>query len=432
MSESKNLPQSSFNSIRSELDSSANFANFTDSPYYEDAVYPKFSDQEYARRYSLLREYMKKNNLDAMVVCGGPNHWSACYGMGWLTNHTREWHGISNYLVVSSDKNQEPTLVYSMGGSHIEATRRAVVSKDVRSSRNGRFYEVVSDRLSEMGLTKSRIGLSMIDPRFFDYMPVNQFNGLKKKLPDTEFVFLPDLFHELWCEKSEEEISVMRKAGEICDQALEAIRANAKPGVKEYELRAEVAYVMHKNDSDFNFIIIGSTPMSDPKQFFGNPRPSGRVIKQGDLILNELAVEYRGLQVQIGSPICVGKPSEKVERFWNEVAKPGYEYLEKALSPGVTLDELSKMGKWYRDHGSQSRPLLLHGLGVSSERPECSLDKIVAEPYERTFKPGMTVMLEPNAITLDGNLGLFVGRSYVITESGHEALTKTPIELLIA
>jgi Xaa-Pro aminopeptidase len=375
---------------------------------------------------------MRKNGLDAVIVCGGPNHWSACYGMGWLTNHTREWHGISNYLVISSDSGQESTLIYSMGGSHIEATRRAVVTTDVRSSRNGKFYDAIGERLTELGVSKRRVGISMIDPRFADYMPVNQFNGLKKKIPEAEFVFLPDLFHELWSQKSEEEIDVMRTAGRICDEALEAIRANAKPGTKEYELRAEVAYVMHKNDADFNFIIIGSTPMTNPKQFFGNPRPSSRAIKQGDLILNELAVEYRGLQVQIGSPICVGNPSEQVSRFWKEVAKPGYEYLEKALAPEVTLDELSEMGKWYREHGSQSRPLLLHGLGVSSERPECSLDKIVAEPYERTFKPGMTVMLEPNAITQDGTLGLFVGRSYAITESGHEALTKTPIELLIA
>jgi hypothetical protein len=42
------------------------------------------------------------------------------------------------------------------------------------------------------------------------------------------------------------------------------------------------------------------------------------------------------------------------------------------------------------------------------------------------------LMLEPDAITPDGMLGLFIGRSYVITESGHEALTKTPIELLVA
>ena len=422
----------SFESAKSSLDSSASFADFPGSPYYQDAIYPKFSEKEYKRRYALLRDYLKKNNLDAVIVGGGPNHWSACYGMGWLTNHTKEWHGLSNYLIVTQNPDDEPTLVYSQGGSHIEATRRAVSIKDVRPSKNGKFYLVLAERLVELKLEAGRIGLSYIDPRFSDYLPVNQFNGLKEKLPRAEFVFLPDIFHELWCIKSNEEIQVMRRAGEICDLALEAIKNNAKPGVKEYELRAEVAYVIHKHDADFNFIIIGSTPMDNPAQFFGNPRPSGRILKEGDLVLNELAVQYMGLQVQIGSPVCVGKPTERVERFWNEIVKPGYEYLEKALKPGLTLDDLSKMGEWYRKHGSQSRPILLHGLGVSSERPDCSVDKVVAEPYERTLKPGMTVMLEPNPITLEGDLGMFVGRSYVITQSGYEALTKAPIELLVS
>jgi Xaa-Pro aminopeptidase len=352
--------------------------------------------------------------------------------MGWLTNHTREWHSISNYLLVSADAKDEPTLFYSMCGTHIEATRRAVTVNDVRPSRNGKFYEGIDERGKELGLEDSRIGITMIDPRYGDYLPVNQFNALKAKLPKVHFEFLPDFFHEFWCVKSPEEIDVMRKAGAICDLALETIRDSAKPGMKEFELRAEVAHAIHKNDADFDFIIIGSTPMSNPALFFGNPRPSNRVLQEGDLILSELAVEYRGLQVQVGTPVCLGHPTERVERFWKEIAKPGYEYLESALKPGTTLDEISKMGRWYRDHGSQSRPLLLHGLGVSSERPECSLDKIIAEPYERTLKPGMTVMLEPDPITTDGMLGLYIGRSYAITESGHEALTKAPVELFVA
>jgi Xaa-Pro dipeptidase len=421
-----------FDLVKNVLDSSENFADFTDSPYYRDVVYPKFSQREYERRFSAVRDYARKQNLDAVIICGGPNHWSACYGMGWLTNHTREWHAISNYLILSVKPSDEPTLIYSMGGSHAEATRRAITISDVRTSKNGKFYAQIAERIKELKLESSRIGITMIDPRFGDYPPVNQINGLKEKLPDAEFVFLPDFFHELWCIKSTEEIEAMKEAGRICDLALRAIQDSARPGVKEYELRAEVAHTILKHDAEFNFIIIGTTPMSNPAQFFGNPRPSNRTLNQGDLILNELAVEYRGLQVQIGSPICVGQPTERVKRFWDDIAKPGFAHMEKFLRPGVTLEEISKAGRWYRERGSQSRPLLLHGLGVSSERPECCLDRIEAQPYESTLKPGMTLMLEPDAITPDGMLGLFIGRSYVITESGHEALTKTPIELLVA
>ena len=49
-------------------------------------------------------------------------------------------------------------------------------------------------------------------------------------------------------------------------------------------------------------------------------------------------------------------------------------------------------------------------------------------PY---VKPGMTVMLEPDPITADGLLGMFVGRTFVITEDGSYSATKSPVELTV-
>ena len=39
--------------------------------------------------------------------------------------------------------------------------------------------------------------------------------------------------------------------------------------------------------------------------------------------------------------------------------------------------------------------------------------------------------LEPTIITPDGVLGIFFGRTYVLTEGGHEQLTKFPHELIV-
>jgi hypothetical protein len=41
------------------------------------------------------------------------------------------------------------------------------------------------------------------------------------------------------------------------------------------------------------------------------------------------------------------------------------------------------------------------------------------------------VTLEPNPITAAGNLGLFLGRTYIITEEAHEKVTKFPLELVV-
>jgi len=58
-------------------------------------------------------------------------------------------------------------------------------------------------------------------------------------------------------------------------------------------------------------------------------------------------------------------------------------------------------------------------------------NKIEAEPYEFKLKPNMTLMLEPNPITPDGNFGIFLGHPYAITQDGNRRLTSYPLELTV-
>src|ERR1700737_1049335 len=118
---------------------------------------------------------------------GAPRHWSFGGGMLWLTGHW-EWHALCCYVVVPLEG--EPTLIYSMGGTHAEAVRRetAAALSDVRGSRSGQYAEVMADRIVELGLDRGRIGLLEIDPRHKDYMPVNQYDTLKSQRPRTRLV----------------------------------------------------------------------------------------------------------------------------------------------------------------------------------------------------------------------------------------------------
>lgn len=407
-----------------------NFSNFVGSPYYGDAVYETFTKDEFDRRQRLVRDFMMQEGFDCLVVGGGPSHWSAGYGMGWLTGHTREWHSVAAYLVFPLEG--RPTLIYSMGGTHIEAVRRSVVIDDVRPSRQGKFGEVGAERIKELHLEEGKIGITDLDSRFHEYMPANHYLALKGNLPKARLEFVPGLFHQLWSVKSDEELRAMEDGARISDAAIEALVEWARPGVKEFELRAIVAKAIHERNADFNFIIIGSTPSSDPRMVFGNPRPSSRTLKRGDLILDEIAVEYKGFQTQIGTPICVGDPHREVARFFDEVVLPGYLEIEKSLKPGNTLEDVRKAAHFFRNRGYQSRPIILHGLGVSSEGPEVNVEKVEAESYELELRPNMTLMLEPNPISPNGNFGIFLGHPYVITKDGYRRLTSYPLKLTVA
>src|SRR6476660_8801045 len=321
-----------------------------------------------------------------------------------------------------------------MGGTHAEAVRRHVAGavQDVRHSRNGRYADIMVERLRELKLERGRIGLMEIDPRHGDYLPVNQYNVLRENLPDAELVFTRGFLHELLSIHSAEELDCVRKAGVLCRNAMDAMVARARPGVKEYELRAAAGAAILEGGGDIDFLIIGSTPMANPALIFGNPRPSGRVLKNGDIINMELAAGYRGYTAQIGSPICIGPPTDMVKRFWAEIALPGFAMMAAEIKPGNPVEAMRTASKFFRDKGVQSRPIHAHGIDLITDGLHVFCDSVQAEPFEQVFKPGMVFMAEPNPISADGQFGIFLGHTFIVTETGNECVDDFPWELAVA
>lgn len=416
--------------LRYRLDEWVPFNNMRDTPYFRDAVYEQFSPAEYARRYAALRAKMRERGLDCVVVPGGPSHWSSGGGMLWLTGHW-EWHGIAAYLVVPLDG--EPTLVYSMGGTHLEATRRetAAALSDVRQSRGGRFAEVIAERIRELGLERGRIGLLEIDPRYGDHLPVNQYEALRQALPEAELIFTRGLMHELLYLHSAEELDCVRAAGRLCQRAMEALVERARPGVTEHQLKAAASYAIMDGGGDVDFVILGSTAMASPALVFGNPRPSNRVLNDGDIVIMEIAATYRGYSAQIGSPICLGEPPAAVRRFFDEAVLPGFERMAAEVGPGKPIEDLRRAGQFFRERGVQSRPIHAHGIDLITASPHVFTDHVDAQPFEQVMQPGMVLVIEPNPITADGLLGMFFGHTFIVTPEGRECVDRFPWELVV-
>jgi len=351
--------------------------------------------------------------------------------MQWLTGHW-EWHALASYVVMPLVG--EPTLVFSMGGTHAEACRRECANAlaDVRHSRSGRYAEVMVERIPELKLERGRIGFVEIDPRHQDYLPVNQYNVLRAGLPEVELIFTRGLLHELLVIHSEEELACVRKAGGLCQRAMEAMLARARPGVPEYELRAAAGAAILDGGGDIDFLIIGATPMDDPAMVFGNPRPSHRKLKKGDIINMELAAGYNGLSAQIGSPITLGPPTEMVRAFWQEITLPGYERIVAEIKPGNATDNMRLASRFFREKGVQSRPTQVHGIDIVTDKPHVFAERTEADEADRILKPGMIIMAEPNPITADGMFGIFLGHTFIVTADGHECVDNFPLQIAVA
>lgn len=420
-----------FQEVRDQLDKREFYGDVRNTGWHNDAIYEKFSESEYQRRYELTRESMAKLGLDCIIVPGGCNAMSMGNGLVWLTGHF-DTRSLVHYVIFPVEG--EPTLLYAMGGSHIEAVRQAVSVKDVRPVMRSQFGEAMADRIKELGLENGKIGLmNAISENFgAEYMPVNHYFGLRDNLPGAKLELVPEFFHALMYLHSEEEFNFIRKAGALCDRALEAMAARARPGVTESQLAASAAKAIQDGGGIPHLLIIAITSMENPNAIFGNPRPSGRALQEGDIILNELGAWYQGCSAQVGNPIVLGEPTPFVKDFYYEITLRGFNRMAEKLQPGLPFEEVQKAGgQFFREKGHQSRPLHLHCIDVATSGPHVSPTGVRHQGFDATIQPGMEIMLEPCPISIDGNFGMFLGRTFLITETGQELVTKYPMELTV-
>jgi Xaa-Pro aminopeptidase len=189
---------------------------------------------------------------------------------------------------------------------------------------------------------------------------------------------------------------------------------------------------MLQGGGDIDFLIIGSTPMASPAMFFGNPRPSERKLCRGDIVIMEIAAGYRGYTAQVGSPICLGPPTDMVRKFWEEITLPGYRKIVAEIKPGNPIDNVRIAAQFFRQNGVQSRPTQIHGIDIVTATPHVFAERTEARDADKVFLPGMVTMAEPNPITADGMFGIFLGHTFIVTESGHEVVDAFPLEIAVA
>ena len=100
------------------------------------------------------------------------------------------------------------------------------------------------------------------------------------------------------------------------------------------------------------------------------------------------------------------------------------------IRPGNPVATIQAAGKFFRQKGVQSRPIHAHGIDLITDGPHVFTDGVHGEAFEQVFRPGMVFMAEPNPITADGNFGIFLGHTFIVTETGRECVDAFPWELL--
>jgi Xaa-Pro dipeptidase len=376
-------------------------------------LFPRFSDEEYARRQRAVREKMAGEGLDAVVASGGPG--------------APEVHYLVNYLA------QSPCwLVFPREGdascfihffNHLPCAKAQAIISDVR------WYgpsptEAVAEELRRRGLGKARIGLVS-----FSTISHRHFADLQRRLPEAQLVDFGAQFSRIRWVRSEEELGYLRRSGYLTDLACEALEQRLRPGMTEQDILSVVYNAYIKNGGDPGIHFIATTNMAEPDRFVPWQRVTPRTIGVGSVVITELTVSYWGYSTQIHRPFAVGVEPAPVYRALFEAALECYERVRRVCKPGATSEEIVAASSVIEERGFTSYDSVFHG--ERGKFPELGTRSAAHPPEPWTLVENMVHVIQPNPITVDHRAGLQLGAAVVVKPDGGEPLHNYPFKFSV-
>ncbi len=116
-------------------------------------------------------------------------------------------------------------------------------------------------------------------------MPLNLWKVLTASVSEDRFDLSEDMVADLRAVKSSNEISLLRTAAELCDLGYETLVAAARPGMRGYEVVAEMERTVRREGADFVKYWFISGPSSNWKDTWPIVRPHERELEKGDQII---------------------------------------------------------------------------------------------------------------------------------------------------
>ena len=250
-------------------------------------------------------------------------------------------------------------------------------------------------------------------------MTLAERDELDERLEGVDLVAAGGVVERLRRIKEPEEISLIRAAIAVGDEAWSWVLDRVAPGRTERELALDLEVWMRSNGADeISFDpIVGSGPLSAHIHH----TPSERALEKGDLVLFDFGARVRGYCGDLTRTVVLGPATEEQQRQYEAVLSANQRAFG-AMSPGVGCREVDALARravseaGFDDFGHG----LGHGVGLEvHEEPRFS------RISEDELAAGMVMTNEPG-IYYEATGGVRIEDCVLITETGAELLTGAP------
>jgi Xaa-Pro aminopeptidase len=283
------------------------------------------------------------------------------------------------------------------------------------------IYKNEKERNEQLGKALSRyscIGIS------FGSISHSFYINLHDLLDGTGLIDVDGAFRKSRMIKTDEEITLIRKACEIASAVADEFPRYLGRGVTERDLATEVDYCMRKHGarrSAFETIVAFSPNNSKPHY-------SGKdvALKPGDTVLLDFGADYEGYVSDITRTYLTGKPDTGLKNCYETVLHAQHIALD-LIGDGVSAEQVEKEVKSYIDSHERFRNRFIHGLGHSIGLSVHD-NSYPGPEFNKTFREGMVLTVEPG-IYLPGEYGVRIEDDILVKSDSCAVLTTARKEL---
>jgi len=371
----------------------------------------ELSQEEKERRYSLLREKLKKAGLSAIMVYGGTQ-------LGVPVHYLPRIWGNKNNMVIFPVEGEPVFLIPSNASVtplQLEQQGCWIPLRNILLSPN--LAVDAAKQVVRLKLQNSCIGIDS-----YRFWPVFEYQQFMELCPKVQLVEAHRLFGEIRGPKSAEELALIENAMKISDMAHYTFLANLKPGLTEAEVSARAEEVLNSHGIGDRIILIHSRPEAT----YPN-RPGPNVIHRPNPVTYSPEFSRNlGYGAQMIRSYWWEKPSGIYKRMFELWAEMRQMVLEE-FRPGV---EITAAGQKIEDLVSKygfECDKLGHAVGISyGDAPYITAGPHEKDYMEWTILAGEVYAVHP-MVRCKGYVAPFtmVGDMYLIGKDSTKWMTTT-------